>query len=183
MELLSTLIEGLSVAQLNPTEDHRGFFVRSYCQKIVGQNGFYKPITQINHTLTLKKGTVRGLHFQLPPATETKFVRCIRGAVWDVAVDLRKDSPTFLQWHAVELSSDNYKMFCIPDGFAHGFQTLADNCELLYLHTDFYQPNYECGFNALDKSLSISWPEKITEMSDKDKALPSIQNTYDGIQL
>ena len=131
--------------------------------------------------MTSKKGTVRGMHFQYPPHAETKLVSCFRGKVFDVAVDLRKDSPTFLQSHAEILSNENLKTFLIPEGFAHGYQTLSDDCEMLYFHTANYVKEAEKGFNSTDPLLRIKWPLKISQISSRDKSHPSITSEFQGI--
>ena len=140
MKFTSTKLSGAYIIELEPIRDERGFFVRMFCKNDFKQIGFGKEIVQINHSLTRKKGAVRGLHYQLPPACETKIIRCVHGAVFDVMIDIRAGSPTFLQWFGMELSESNMRMALIPEGFAHGFQTLAENAELLYHHTAFYSP-------------------------------------------
>lgn len=163
-----TYIDGLHVINRQSIRDERGSLSRMFCsdelQSIIGQ----RSIVQINHTLTVKAGTVRGMHFQRPPYAEMKLVSCLRGEVFDVAVDLRKDSQTFLQWHAKVLTEVDHRTFVIPEGFAHGFQTLTDDCELLYLHTAAYAPDAEAGLNALDPRLAIAWPMPIKELSERD---------------
>ena len=138
---------------------------------------------QVNHTLTAKRGTVRGLHFQCPPYAETKLVNCLRGEVFDVAVDLRQGSPTFLQWHAEILTANNHKTLLIPEGFAHGFQTLTEDCELLYFHTAAYQPSAEGGLNAQDPRLDIDWPTTVTELSARDAAYPLVTQEVIGMAV
>ena len=131
-------LAGLKIVQRKPIEDARGSLSRLYCAEEFANYGFDKPISQINHTLTRKKGAVRGLHYQKPPHAEIKIVSCIKGEIFDVVVDLRKNSPTFLQWHAEHLSADNARALLIPEGFAHGFQTLAPNTAVLYKTTAEY---------------------------------------------
>ncbi len=178
-----TPIAGLHVIQRKPIDDERGYFERMFCsgelQSVIG--GW--QIAQINHTKTTKKGTVRGMHFQHPPYAEMKLVSCLRGEVFDVAVDLREDSPTFLKWHTEILSEDNHKTFAIPVGFAHGFQTLTDDCELIYFHTAAYQPVAEAGLNALYARLSIKWPLPIEEHSMRDQQHPALADDFAGIKL
>ena len=142
-----------------------------------------KKICQINRTLTRKKGAVRGLHFQKPPHAETKIVSCLKGKVWDVVVDLREGSSTFLSYHAVELSADNHKSYLIPEGFAHGFQTLTSDCELLYFHTAEYNKYSEGAINAIDSKIGIEWPKKITEVSERDKNHLMLDDNFKGIKL
>lgn len=131
-----------------------------------------RSIAQINRTVTTKRGTVRGMHFQNPPHAEMKFVSCLRGEVFDVAVDVRPDSPTRWHWHAELLSPENHKTLVIPEGFAHGFQTLTEDCEMLYLHTAVYHPPAEGGLNAADPALAIEWPLVVSEMSPRDFSHP-----------
>jgi dTDP-4-dehydrorhamnose 3,5-epimerase len=135
----------------------------------------------MNHSFTAEKGTVRGMHFQHPPHAEIKMVRCIAGAVFDVVVDLRKDAETFLQWYGVELSAENKQMIYIPEGFAHGFQTLTENVELIYHHTEFYTPEAEAGLLYNDVALNINWPLPITNLSERDTKHPIIQSNFKGI--
>jgi dTDP-4-dehydrorhamnose 3,5-epimerase len=138
---------------------------------------------QINHSRTTATGAVRGLHYQCPPHAEMKLVRCLRGAVWDVAVDLRWNSPTFLRWHAEELTQTNTRMMVIPEGFAHGFQVLKPESELLYLHTSFYTAGAEGGLRHDDPILKISWPLSVTDLSPRDASHPLIDPNFSGIRL
>lgn len=181
--LLDTPIKDLYVVKRNPIVDQRGYLERFYCFNILGTHFQNKGIRQINHTLTRNKGTVRGLHFQYPPFAETKFISCTRGVVWDVAVDLRDGSPTFLQHYAIELSENNFLSFLIPEGFAHGFQTLTSDCEMLYLHTADYSAKAEGAINAIDPYLNIPWPLTITERSSRDINHPMITDDFSGIKL
>lgn len=181
-------IEALALAGLKrvtrvPIGDRRGTLTRLFCAADLACAGWTRPVAQINHSLTVRAGTVRGLHFQRPPHAEMKLVSCIRGAAWDVAVDLRAGSPTFLQWHAQELSAENGCALLIPEGFAHGFQTLADNCELLYLHSAIYVPEAEDGVSAYDVRLGITWPLPLSELSARDARLSTCENSFLGIQL
>ena len=170
--LTATPLRGLTLLERRPIGDQRGYLERLFCRDELAEVLDGRVIAQINHTLTAKTGTVRGLHFQYPPHAETKFVTCLKGEVFDVAVDLRLGSPTFLLWHAEILSADNHRTLFIPEGFAHGFQTLVDDCELLYLHTAAYQPGAEGGVNALDPRLAIRWPLPVMDMSARDKGHP-----------
>ena len=179
----STSLEGLFIVERIPIKDQRGFFCRFFCAKEFKEAGFERPIVQINHSLTIKRGAVRGLHFQYPPHAEAKIVSCIRGEVFDVAVDIRKDSPTFLSWHGEFLSPKNQKSLLIPEGFAHGFQTLTNNCELIYLHSASYNPHAEGGLNINDPRLGIAWPLEITEISERDRAHPFIGEGFEGVSL
>lgn len=177
----STSLSGLIVVQRKPIEDQRGFFSRFFCANEFRQVGFTKPIAQINHTLTHKQGAVRGLHFQRPPHAETKVVSCLKGDVFDVVVDLRRGSPTFLRWHGAVLSAENRKSLLIPEGFAHGFQTLTDDCELVYLHSTSFHPEAEDALNVNDPKLAIVWPLAMTELSERDRAHSFIGADYDGL--
>ncbi len=178
-----TSVTGLTVVKRRPIIDSRGFFVRLFCGEELLSAGWRLPIVQVNHTFTRKRGTVRGLHFQKPPYTEMKMVSCIRGAVWDVNVDLRAGSPTFLQWHAEELSESNSHALIISEGFAHGFQTLTDDCELIYFHNAAYVAENEGALNAIDPRLRIRWPQPITEQSVRDKTHPMLSEDFRGLLL
>ena len=162
--------------------DHRGYFSRLFCAEELSAVGFALPIAQINQTLTRQRGAVRGLHFQHPPHAEDKLVSCLRGEIFDVAVDLRRGSETFLRWHAEILSADNFKSLMIPQGFAHGFQTLTDDCELLYLHSRPHATGAEAALNALDPALDIRWPLAFTEISERDTQHPHITHEFTGIR-
>ena len=183
MKILENPLQNAFVLQVEPYVDHRGKFARMYCQNELKQIGHYKQIVQINHSLTRKRGAIRGMHFQNPPKTEIKMVRCLRGSVFDVIVDLRCDSDTLLQWYGEILSDDNLKMMYVPEGFAHGFQTLEESTELLYLHTEFYSPEHEGGVRYNDPRLNISWPLEVTEVSQKDQEYPLLSNDFEGIIL
>jgi len=182
-EFIPTPIAGVTLVQRLRLEDHRGFLSRLYCAETFGVRDTLPTIAQINQTLTRKKGTVRGMHFQFPPHAEAKLVTCIHGEVFDVAVDLRKDSATFLRWFGTVLSPDNQHSLLIPEGVAHGFQTLQDDCELIYLHSSPYHPDAEGAVLATDSRLAIGWPLAITEMSDRDLAHPMLTPGYEGIPL
>jgi dTDP-4-dehydrorhamnose 3,5-epimerase len=171
------------VIERSVVADDRGFFERLYCADELRDLVADHSIVQVNRTLTSRRGTVRGLHFQVPPHAEIKFVSCLRGKVFDVAVDLRHDSSTLLRWHAEVLSDGEHRMMLIPEGFAHGFQTLTDDCELLYFHSAPYEPGSEGGVNPRDPNLEIRWPEEITELSARDAAHPMLTDHYSGIAL
>jgi dTDP-4-dehydrorhamnose 3,5-epimerase len=181
--ILDLPIQGLKLLQRNPIGDHRGYLERMFCSEELKPLIPGKSIVQINHSFTAMHGAVRGLHFQYPPHAETKFVSCLHGEIFDVAVDLRRDSPTFLHWHAEILSADNHKTLVVPDGFAHGFQTLTKDCELLYLHTSAYHEDAEGGLNARDPRLDIQWPLPIAEQSTRDAAHPFVSNDFRGISF
>lgn len=176
-----TQLKGVFIIDLQPVGDSRGWFSRTYCKNEFAAIGHDKEWVQLNHSFTSKKGTVRGMHYQLPPFSEIKMVRCIAGAVLDVVIDLRKGSLTFLQWTGVELSAENKKMIYIPEGFAHGFQCLTDNCELLYHHSAFYTPGAEGGIRYNDPLVGINWPLELTEISDRDKVHPFLEKNFKGI--
>jgi dTDP-4-dehydrorhamnose 3,5-epimerase len=178
-----TSINQLLVIARNPIGDSRGFFARLFCAEELDCAGWNEPIAQINHTYTQRLGTVRGMHFQYPPHAEMKLLTCLRGAIWDVAVDLRVGSPTFLRWHAEEISAVNNRALLIPKGFAHGFQTLSDECELIYLHSRAYSPGAEAGLNPKDPMLSISWPLAISELSVRDAQHPMLDYQFKGVKL
>src|ERR1019366_6856416 len=180
-DVLDTPLQRLKLIQRKPIGDHRGYLERMFCAEELQSLILGKGIVQINHALTAKRGTVRGLHFQYPPHAETKFVSCLRGEVFDVAVDLRQGSPTFLHWHAEILSADNHRTLLVPEGFAHGFQTLTEDCELLYFHTAAYQPSAEGGLNAQDPRLNIRWPAAMTELSPRDAAHPLVNEEFGGV--
>ncbi len=181
LELHSTPLAGLLVVQRTAAEDTRGSFSRVFCSDALGAAGWEAPVAQINHSVTRRQGAVRGLHFQHPPHAETKLVSCLRGEVWDVAVDLRRGSPTFLQWHAERLSADNRRSLLIPRGFAHGFQCLREDCELLYLHSAAYHPDAEGALRPTDPRLAIGWPLPIAEMSERDRQHPLLGTDFEGV--
>ena len=176
-------IGGVVIVQRPRVEDARGFLTRLYSAEDFESAGVRKRIVQINHTLTNRAGAVRGMHYQKPPCAETKIVACIRGEVFDVAVDLRKGSRTFLQWHAEVLSPLNHRSLLIPEGVAHGFQTLTPDCELVYLHTAPYASWLEAGVSAVDPRLGIVWPLPISEMSERDRSHPLLSSAFEGIDV
>lgn len=173
----------LYVAKRKATKDQRGSFSRLFCTEEFNSAGLSKPILQINHSLTKRRGTVRGLHFQHPPYAEYKIVTCLRGEVYDVAVDIRRGSPTFLKWHGEILTRENGKSLLIPEGFAHGFQTLTDECELLYLHTAPYKHDKEEALNVSDPRIGILWPLPIGNLSERDRSHPFVGDDFEGIIL
>jgi dTDP-4-dehydrorhamnose 3,5-epimerase len=183
VNILTTAISDLLVLESTPHIDSRGAFCRLFCttelQSILGG----KRIEQINHSRTVTVGAIRGLHFQYPPHSEVKFVRCIKGRVWDVAVDLRSTSPTFLSWFAQELSPESNRTMLIPEGFAHGFQVLESNSELLYFHTASYEPNAEGGLRYSDPRLAISWPLAAMDVSYRDSTHPLLDKEFKGMQI
>ena len=182
-DFIPTPLQGLLVVQRLAITDARGFLLRFYCADEFLAVGVNKPIAQINHTLTRQQGAVRGLHFQHPPYSETKLVSCLHGEIWDVAVDLRYNSPTFLHWHGEILSANNRKSLLIPEGYAHGFQALTPDCELIYLHTEAYHPEAEGGLPVTDPRLNITWQLPISELSPRDANHPLISSDFHGIVL
>lgn len=165
-----TKLAGAFVIDLERREDERGFFARAFCQKEFEQHGLKPMIAQANIASNRKKGTMRGMHFQYPPAAETKLVRCTRGAIIDIIVDLRPESPTFLQHISVELNADNQRALYVPERFAHGYQVLRDNTDTSYQVGEFYTPGCEGGLMYNDPVLSLKWPLPVAVISDKDKA-------------
>lgn len=183
MNINSTAIKGIMVVETNRRADHRGSFARFYCERELAQVIGNRKIVQINHSHTAAVGAIRGIHFQRPPHAEMKLVRCLKGRVWDVAVDLRANSPTFLDWHAEELTPEDARMFVIPEGCAHGFQVLEPDSELLYLHTDYYAPEAEGGIRHDDPRLRITWPLPVTDISARDAGHPLISSDFQGIRV
>jgi dTDP-4-dehydrorhamnose 3,5-epimerase len=181
VKINQTTLPGVLVIESMPLIDNRGFFSRLYCEKEFGTFLEKRQIVQVNHSCTRTVGAVRGMHYQVPPHAEMKFVRCLKGRVWDVVVDLREHSPTFLQWHAQEISPQNSRMLIIPEGCAHGFQVLELNSEILYLHTNFYAPEYEAGIPYNDPTLNITWPIPITDISARDISHLAIRPDFKGI--
>ncbi|MFZ6753126.1 dTDP-4-dehydrorhamnose 3,5-epimerase family protein [Undibacterium sp. Dicai25W] len=179
----STPLSGLTLLKRLPLGDARGFFERMFCDEELSAAGWRGAVRQINHTYTQKRGTVRGLHFQLPPHSEMKLVSCLRGEIWDVVVDVRKGSPTFLHWHAERLSAENHCSLLIPQGFAHGFQTLTDEVDLLYCHSEVYSSGSETGLSVTDPRLNIVWPLPVQELSGRDQSHPLLTDDFKGVQL
>lgn len=179
----NTPLPGLVTLKRQCHSDRRGFLSRLFCAEEMRVFGWPGAVAQINQTLTRSRGSVRGMHFQRPPQAEYKLVSCLRGEIFDVAVDLRRGSPTFLQWHAERLSAGNLLALMIPAGFAHGFQALSDDCELLYLHSAPYTPAAEGGLDAIDPRLAIQWPLPISERSPRDEAFPLLTPDFSGIEL
>jgi len=183
MKLMSTDINGVFVVETAPFIDQRGSFVRYYCENELSLAIGKRRIVQINLSRTHAVGSVRGLHFQRPPHAEMKLIRCLKGRVWDVAVDLRAGSSTFMQWHAEELSSENARMVVIPEGCAHGFQVMEEDSELLYLHTALYTPEAESGALYNDPRLKIFWPLPVADLSERDRKHPQITPDFAGLNV
>ena len=167
-------LPGAYVVELERHQDDRGFFARMYCAREFADHGLEPAVAQGNMSFSRRKGTLRGMHYQVAPAEETKLVRCVRGAIHDVIVDVREDSPTYLQHFGLELSAENRKALFVPRGFAHGCLTLEDDTEILYLVSEFYTPGHERGLRWDDPTLGIEWPSAVTEVSDKDAAWPLV---------
>lgn len=170
-----TPIAGLIAIERLPLGDARGYLERLFCADDLAPAGWTTAIAQINHTFTADPGTVRGLHYQRAPHAEMKLVGCLQGAVWDVAVDLRPGSPTYLQWHAEELSAHNHRTLLIPPGCAHGFQTLSADVQMLYCHSHAYAPHSEGGLHYQDPRLAIAWPLPVHGLSPRDASHPFIE--------
>ena len=183
MNFFLTPIEGVYIVKSTAFQDNRGAFSRLYCEHELVNILDGRRIEQINHSRTSLVGTVRGLHFQITPHAEMKMVRCLKGRVWDVAVDLRANSNTFLKSYAQELSVENALMLVIPEGCAHGFQVLEQDSELLYLHTASYMPSAEGGVRFDDPLLNILWPLPVTDLSKRDQLHPLISQSFSGIQI
>jgi len=182
LRVSETALEGASIIESIAYEDSRGSFSRVFCQEEMA-TFFDGHIEQINHSVTYEKGTVRGLHFQYPPYSEIKMVKCIKGSIFDVIVDIRESSATFLHWFSTILSSENKAIIYIPKGFAHGFQTLEENTELLYLHSERYIPNHEGGLNVLDPVLNIKWPLPIMGLSERDALQAMVTEDFKGVHI
>ncbi len=176
-------LDGLKLVERQRLGDARGFLSRLFCAEELGAVGWNRPVAQINHTYTARCGAVRGMHFQSPPDAEMKLVSCIRGEVWDVAIDLRAGSRTFLHWRAERLAAENGRALLIPEGFAHGFQALSDDAELLYCHSAAYNAKVESGLNPRDPKLAIAWPLQITELSARDAQHPLLNEQFAGVGL
>ena len=183
MKIIKISLKDAYIIEPEPFEDARGRFSRIFCQnELCGMlNG--KNIMQINHSLTRQKGTIRGMHFQRLPKAEIKMVKCLFGSIFDVIIDLRKGSPTFLKWHGVTLSAENMKMIYIPEGYAHGFQTLEKKCELVYFHTEFYSPEHEGSVRYNDPLINISWPLEVTDISKRDQNHPFLGEDFLDIKF
>ena len=183
MKILPTPLAGLHEIRITPASDTRGQFTRLFCEQELALLRTNLHFTQINLSETRKRGTLRGLHYQTPPAAEAKLIHCLRGRVFDVAVDLRMDSPTFLCWHAIELGEDSHNAVFIPEGFAHGFQALTDDVHLLYMHTAPWTPACEAGLRHDDPHLAIDWPLAGSAMSDRDRGYAPIDESFVGVRL
>jgi len=168
MKFTETNLKGSYLIDIEKKGDNRGFFARAFCQNEFKEYGLNPTIVQGNIAFSKKKGTLRGMHFQYPPAAETKLVRCTRGKILDTIIDLRPESDTFLEHFSVELSEDNYRAIYVPERFAHGYQVLEDNTETSYQVGEFYTPSTEGGLSYDDPQFNLSWPIEVTELSEKD---------------
>lgn len=175
MKFTQTKLSGAYIIELEKREDSRGFFARTFCAKEMAELGLETKIVQTNMSRTMKKGTVRGMHFQTAPHQETKLVRCTRGSIYDVIIDIRPDSPTYKQWIGVELSEQNHTMLFVPRDFAHGFITLEDDCEVMYEVSEFYSPGFEGGIRYNDPAINIEWPIPVSDVSEKDAVHPDFK--------
>jgi len=181
MKFTETRLKKLYIIEPEPFVDERGVFFRTYCKEEFKKIGLNKDFVQINQSINSKKGTFRGLHYQIPPYGDTKLIRCISGRVLDILVDIRKGSITFLNYFAIEISEENKKMIFVPEGFAHGFMTLEDNSQLIYHHTAFYQPSFEAGINYNDPKIKLELPINIRVINKKDADIPLIDNQFTGV--
>lgn len=179
MRFHETKISGVFLIDLDRREDHRGFFARSWCHREFSEHGLNTRIVQINVGYTVKRGGLRGMHYQAGPNAEAKTVRCTRGAIFDVAVDLRPDSPTFRQWFGAELTAENHRILYLPEGCAHGYQTLADETEMEYMTSAFYAPQDARGVRHDDPAFAIAWPLPVSSISDADKSWPDFQKQHE----
>lgn len=183
LQIVDTPIHGLKVVERARLSDERGYLSRMFCAEELRAAGWNKPVAQINQTQTRRPGAVRGLHFQLAPHAEMKLVNCVKGEVFDVAVDLRRGSPTFLKWFGISLSADNARALLIPEGFAHGFQVISPDSELIYFHSAPYHAASEGAVHAEDPRVGISWPQPIAELSARDAAHPKLAPSFDGLDV
>jgi dTDP-4-dehydrorhamnose 3,5-epimerase len=181
MIFTQTSLKGSYLIDLEPYNDERGWFARFYCKDEFKYIGHDKEWVQMNHSVTYEKGALRGMHFQVAPYREIKMVRSDAAAVYDVIIDLRKGSETFLKWFGAELSANNKRMMYIPEGFAHGFQCLSSDCQLIYFHTEFYKPGAEAGIRYNDPSIGIQWPLEATTVSNRDQSHPYLDENFKGI--
>ena len=182
MRVIPLPIPGAFFIELFRHGDERGSFIRIYCSREFETIGLRKGIVQVNRSFSKVRGTLRGMHYQLAQHAETKLISCLQGGVYDVLLDLRKGSPSFLQWHAETLQEGDDRVLVVPEGVAHGFQTLADDTELLYFHTAFYSPNHEAGVRYDDPRIRISWPLPPTGISERDAGHPLLNDDFEGME-
>lgn len=181
MKFIPTELAGAYLVELERRADDRGFFARLFCEREFEAAGLVSRYVQVNNSLSIQQGTLRGLHYQLPGAAEAKLVRCVKGRLFDVIVDLRPQSPTYLRWFGAELNEDNRTMMYVPPGFAHAFLTLSSDVEALYLVSEFYSPTDERGLRWNDPRLSIDWPMSPVEVSAKDAGWPDFDEEFHGV--
>ena len=182
-EIADTPLTGVKTLRRLPVSDDRGWLERMFCATDLAEVLGSRSVAQVNRTLTRAAGTVRGMHYQLPPSAEMKIVSCLRGAIFDVAIDLRRGSPTFLRWHAERLDDENRRSLVIPEGCAHGLQTVDDDTEILYVTTAAYDPPAERGIHPLDELVGVSWPLPIEHLSDRDATHPRLPAEFAGVDL
>lgn len=176
-----TPLDGVCILERRVFSDNRGFFTRLFDADELADAGWSLPIAQVNHSFTARRGSIRGMHYQRPPHVDMKLVTCIRGAVLDVALDVRAGSPTLLRWHGEMLSAENRRAMLIPEGFAHGFQALSDDVELIYCHSAPYAAASDAAHNVFDPLFAIDWPEPVTDMSDRDRGHAMLPNSFEGV--
>lgn len=176
-----TTLHGAYTIELEQRGDDRGFFARMFCEREFAKHGLETRFVQVNNSLSTKAGVLRGMHYQLPPFAEVKVVRCVRGSLWDFIVDLRPDSPTFKSWFGAELSAENRTMMYVPHGFGHGFVTLTDDTETVYLVSAIYDRDQERGVRYDDPAIGIQLPIQLTEISPKDAAWPDLDAEFHGL--
>ncbi len=181
MQFTETKLKDAFIIDLEPRQDRRGLFARTFCAKEFEAHGLKPVVAQCNLSFNHKKGTLRGMHYQIPPAAETKLIRCTQGAIYDVIVDMRPESPTYLQHIGVELTAENRRALYVPEMFAHGYQALSDGAEVIYQVGEFYTPGYERGMRYNDPVLKIDWPLPVSEISEKDAAWPLLETISIGV--
>ena len=175
MRFVETALQGAYVIETEPKEDERGMFARAFCQREFRQRGLKEDVAQCNLSYNISKGTLRGMHYQLPPHAEVKMVRCTRGGIYDVIIDIRRGSSSYLKWFGIELNSRNRRMLYVPEGFAHGYQALDDDSEVFYMVSQFYCPDFERGIRWNDPLFQITWPVAPPRMSPKDASHPDFR--------
>jgi dTDP-4-dehydrorhamnose 3,5-epimerase len=183
MRFHSTTLDGPRLVEMRRIGDHRGFLARMFCEKTFAEAGLQDRFVQINNSVSRRRGTLRGLHYQAPPHAEAKLLRVVSGAVFNVAVDVRRGSPTFGQWFGAELDADRRMMMYTPQGFAHGCVSLTDDAEFIYLTSAFYAPAAERGVRFDDPRVGIAWPIPVTEVSDKDRAWPDLDPAVHAVDI
>lgn len=181
MIFTETKLKGAFIIDLESRPDHRGFFARTFCAREFVAHGLKPTVAQCNLSFNYKKGTLRGMHYQIAPACETKLIRCTQGAIYDVIIDMRPDSPTYLEHIGVELTAENRRALYVPEMFAHGYQALTDGAEVVYQVGEFYTPGYERGLHYDDPTFGIEWPLAVSEISDKDAAWPLFEPVLLGV--